>query len=330
MVKKVIITGACGFIGACLSERFINSGVEVLGMDNLSRNGSEYHAGDLRGDKFTLYRLDISDSQKVFDLFAEIGPVDAVFHLAAQVAVTTSYDKRRVDFMDNAVASFNIIEAVKRYTPDAYCIYASTNKVFGKLNTSQPVGNDFPLNPYTPYGVSKAVGEMYFTEYGRKEIGLRTCCFRQSCIYGHKQFGIEDQGWIAWFTIANILKLPITIYGDGLQIRDLLFVEDLIDLYLLALDKELTGVYTVGGGELNAINLKDSLVLIQNYSRQKFENVVNSDFRPGDQEYFVADLKWVDELKLSWKPSVSVNDGVAIMYDWIEKNVFLIKKIHKM
>lgn len=329
-MPRVIITGACGFIGTCLSQRLMGQGMDVIGIDNLSRPGSELNALELaENNNFSLWRVDLSHGQKVDDIFATIGPVDAVFHLAAQVAVTTSYIDRKKDFLDNAAASFNVIEAIKRYSPDAYGLYASTNKVFGHIDVSKPVTVDYPLNPYTPYGVSKAVGEMYFTEYGRSEMGLTTVSFRQSCIYGHHQFGVEDQGWVAWFAIANVLGHPITIYGDGKQVRDLLFVEDLIDLYIEAWEKRLTGVYPVGGGESNSISLMEGLDEIQKVTGKQFKNIAYDEVRPGDQPYFVADLSWARSVGIDWKPKVGVPEGTEIMLDWIRKNVTRIALLRK-
>lgn len=316
-MKKVVITGACGFVGTCLSKAFLRDGFQVIGIDNLSRRGSELNALELAGEQFTLHRVDLSQTPKVFQVFSEIGLVDAVFHLAAQVAVTTSYADRQKDFLDNALASFNVIEAVKRYTPEAYCLYSSTNKVYGHLQVSRPVGMECPLNPYTPYGVSKAVGDMYFMEYGRQELGLDTCALRQSCIYGHHQFGVEDQGWVAWFAIANILRRPITIYGDGKQVRDLLYVDDLVELYRKCFENRLTGAYPVGGGEDNAIILNDALDLIEELTGQAFASISRSNSRPGDQPYFVADLSWTGKTDIAWKPRTQVYQGVPKMIDWI-------------
>ena len=327
-MSKVVVTGACGFIGTCLSLRLMDEGIRVIGIDNLSRPGSEVNALELlAGDLFTLYRVDLSNTPKVDKLFSELGSVDVVFHLAAQTAVTTSYVDRQRDFLDNAVASFNVIESVKRYSPDAYCLYASTNKVYGHIQVSRPVGLDYSLNPYTPYGVSKATGELYFTEFGRTELGLRTCSLRQSCIYGHHQYGVEDQGWIAWFAIANILDLPITIYGDGEQIRDLLFIDDLIDLYLACWQRQITGVYPVGGGPLNAINLKQGLDLISSITGKPFTTIRYDKVRSGDQPYFVADLSWIEKVGLDWSPRTDVEQGVRKMVDWIRLNANQIKKV---
>ena len=319
-MKKVIITGACGFIGTCLTQRLLARGVQVTGIDNLSRPGSELNAQELAHQNFTLHRVDLSHAGKAFDLFARLGPADAVFHLAAQVAVTTSYLDRNKDFRDNAAASFNVIEAVKRHSPAAWCYYASTNKVYGHLTVHQPVGLSFPLDPYTPYGVSKAAGEMYFTEYGRPELGLATCSLRQSCIYGHHQFGVEDQGWMAWFAIANLMGKPITIYGDGAQVRDLLFVDDLVDLYLECWERRFTGVYPVGGGPANAITLTQGLELITKITGKQFAEIRHETTRPGDQPYFVADISWTGQQGLRWRPAVDVETGVRRMIEWIEAN----------
>lgn len=326
-MKRAIITGACGFIGACLTKALLEDGVQVVGIDNLSRRGSEINALELTHKNFTLHRVDLSQTPKVMQVFGEIGPVDAVFHLAGQVAVTTSYVDRQKDFFDNALASFNVIEAVKRYTPEAYCLYSSTNKVYGHLRVAHPVGAECQLNPYTPYGVSKAVGDMYFTEYGRQELGLDTIALRQSCIYGHHQFGVEDQGWVAWFTIANILKRPVTIYGDGSQVRDLLYVDDLVQLYKTCFAHRLTGAYPVGGGIQNALNLNDALDLIPQLTGLAFSKITHSSLRPGDQPYFVADLSWTCQAKLDWKPRTELHDGLCRMTEWIFNHRAVIQQV---
>jgi CDP-paratose 2-epimerase len=329
--KKVVVTGACGFIGVCLCLRLLKQGMHVIGIDNLSRPGSQLNLAELSlaGGLFTFHKLDLADSSDVKELFASIGAVDAVFHLAGQVAVTASYLDRETDFKNNVVASFNVIESVKKYSSDAYCLYASTNKVYGNIAASDPVGRDVPLNPYTPYGVSKAAAELYFTEYGRKELGLSTCCLRQSCIYGHHQYGIEDQGWVAWFSIANIMGMPVTIYGDGLQVRDILFIDDLLDLYLECFAKRVTGVYPMGGGRANMINLQQALKLIVEITQKPFKNISYSCQRPGDQPFFVADTNWTHELGLSWAPQKSIAGGVRNMIAWIQHNEDLIKSTIK-
>ena len=221
-----------------------------------------------------------------------------------------------------------MVESIKRYSPDAYAVYSSTNKVFGHIVVEKPVGMERPLDPCTPYGVSKAVGEMYFTEYARQPIGLATCSFRQSCIYGHHQFGVEDQGWLAWFAIANLLGLPITIYGDGRQVRDLLYIEDLIDLYLEAWERRLTGVFPVGGGEKNAVSLMEGINLIKEVTGRDYAKIHRENERPGDQPYFVADLSWTPAQKLKWKPRTACRDGLEKMIAWINQNETSLRRLH--
>lgn len=330
-MKKVIVTGACGFIGTCLCRRLFEAGCRVTGIDNLSRAGSEINAEELkRSRQFTFVKADLSDTKAALRVFEEIGPADAVFHFAGQVAVTTSYVNRLNDFRGNAATGFNVIESVKRFSPGAYCVYASTNKVFGHIVVEKPVGLERPLDPCTPYGVSKAVGELYFTEYGRPPLGLSTCCFRQSCIYGHHQFGVEDQGWVAWFAIANLLGVPVTIYGDGKQVRDLLYIEDLVDLYLEAWEKRLTGVYPVGGGLPNAISLMEGIELIRTLTGRDYRELRKEPSRPGDQPYFVADLAWAKPAGLTWSPRTGCREGLGKMISWIRENEAGLRKLHRL
>jgi CDP-paratose 2-epimerase len=319
--ERVVVTGACGFIGTALSRRLIRQDIEVIGIDDLSRRGACHKAEDLAAEGgFSLHRLGLERRGDILELFARLGRVDAVFHLAGQVAVTASYVDRERDFQSNVVGTFNLLEAVRRYCPDAYCLYASTNKVYGQIKVQQPVGFDRPLDPCTPYGVSKAAAELYFTEYARPETGLATCSLRQSCIYGPDQFGVEDQGWFAWFAIANVLGLPICIYGSGEQVRDLLFVEDLIDLYLECFARRLVGVFPVGGGAANAICLTGALDLISHLTKKPFVAVQRSSVRPGDQPYFVADLGWTTGAGVHWYPRVEIEEGAARMLHWIQRN----------
>ncbi len=316
-MARVAITGACGFIGSCLAHRLLDLGHTVIGLDNLCRKGTEINAHELTARGMPLHRVDLGVGPKVMETFHELGPVDALFHFAAQVAVTTSYKDRYRDFLDNAAGSFHVVESIKRFSPEAYCLYASTNKVYGHLTVEHPVGLDYPLDPYTPYGVSKAVGELYFSEYGRDEIGLRTCSLRQSCIYGHHQFGVEDQGWVAWFAIANLFDLPITIYGDGRQVRDLLYIDDLVELYIELWERGFTGVYPMGGGPTNIISLAECIELIPSVTGKAFGDVRHADTRPGDQPYFVADLAWLESTPLRWRPTTKVADGLERMVAWI-------------
>ncbi len=323
----VLVTGAAGFIGTCLCNRLLDHGIPVVALDSLARRGSELNSMELASRGLSVLRIDVTDLHSLADLFSQRGPFSAVFHLAAQVAVTTSYQNRRHDFNVNAVGSFNVIECVKRYCPDAYCLYASTNKVYGHIEVSTPIDSSMPLNPYTPYGVSKAVGDLYFSEYGRPEIGLTTCSLRQSCIYGHHQYGVEDQGWIAWFTIANLLNRGVTIYGDGKQVRDLLFVDDLIDLYLECFSRRLTGSFPVGGGVSNQISLRPALACISAKTGKEFVTVQQGEERPGDQPYFVADNSWASGRGIGWVPKIGIDEGLHRMTRWLTDNIKTIESV---
>lgn len=328
--KVALVTGCAGFIGSHLCHRLLGGNWHVVGIDNLSRTGSDHNIQDiLSKSEFIFKKIDICDRNGIIELLRSLPQLDAVFHLAAQVAVTTSYKDRVVDFDTNAVGSFNIIEFVKEFHPDAYCLYASTNKVYGNIQADKPVSKDAILNPYTPYGVSKSVGDLFFSEYARPEIGLSTCSMRQSCIYGTRQYGVEDQGWIAWFAIANLLGKPVKIFGNGKQVRDLLFIDDLVDLYMESYHKRLVGSYPVGGGERNSINLLSALDLIQKISGQPFVDISHDTTRPGDQPYFVADTSWTVQEGLEWQPKVSVVDGVNRMITWMKNNIKAIESLQK-
>lgn len=327
--RRMVVTGACGFIGTVLSLRLLDLGHEVVGIDNLSRPGSEINLRQLEADeRFRFHRVDLADWKATSRVFAGLGAVDAVFHLAGQVAVTTSYEDRRLDFAANAQGSLHLLEAVLAHSPAAWCLYASTNKVYGHLVVSSPIGIDQPIDPCTPYGVSKASAELYFSEYGRPPLGLATCSLRQSCIYGHHQMGTEDQGWLAWFAVANLLGLPVTLYGDGRQVRDLLFVDDLVELYLECLERRLDGVYPVGGGEERSSSLLEAMALIERLTGRSFAEVRRRERRAGDQPYFVADLGWLAAAGLDWRPRTGVEEGVASLLGWLTGRLPEIARLH--
>ncbi len=243
--RKWIITGAAGFIGCHAASRFHQAGDEVVLVDNLSRRGAEANLGWLRGQGVSqFYQADVRDADALRDILAQHADADAVLHLAAQVAVTTSVQDPRHDFEVNALGTFNVLEAVRNAAAGRPAVlYASTNKVYGGMESvrivekdgryayaDDPQGMDEsrPLDFHSPYGCSKGTGDQYVIDYSRI-YGMKTVTFRQSCIYGTRQFGIEDQGWIAWFCVAATTGQPFTIYGDGKQIRDALWIDDLID-----------------------------------------------------------------------------------------------------
>ncbi|MFN9644475.1 MAG: SDR family NAD(P)-dependent oxidoreductase [Cyanobacteriota bacterium] len=336
-MPSILITGGAGFIGVNTALMFFQHGWHVSVLDNLSRKGTESNLNWLQSccdSAIDFYKIDIRDFERVQDLVGRIKP-DMLLHLAAQVAVTTSYLNPREDFEINALGSFNIMESVRLSSPETFVLYASTNKVYGGMedvpvirkengygfvNLDYGVSEKQPLDFHSPYGCSKGVADQYVIDYARI-YNLNSCSFRQSCIYGTRQFGIEDQGWVAWFTIAATLKKPITLYGDGWQTRDVLNVNDLALAYKAAWDHrdEVSGqAFNIGGGPNNTLCLRDLL----RYLEQRLDLQISPEFalaRPGDQPIFVCDIRKAEEL-LQWKPSVSVYDGVTELIDWVREN----------
>jgi CDP-paratose 2-epimerase len=332
-VPKWIVTGGAGFIGANTVRMLAERGIEAITIDNLSRPTSALNVDWLEreaGDAFRLHRADVRDRDAVDAVFAEHDDAEAVLHLAGQVAVTTSVADPRADFEANALGTFNVLEATRRHLPHAVLINASTNKLYGQLeehrieeHETRYVDADFPdglteahpLDPHSPYGCSKAAADVYALDYARI-YGLRTTSFRQSCIYGPRQFGLEDQGWVAWFAIAARLGRPITVFGTGKQVRDLLHVDDLVELYLCAVERPqvIAGrPFNVGGGPANTLSLLELL------ERLKPADVSWADERPGDQKVFVADVSRARG-ELGWEPRVPIADGLDQLLAWVDES----------
>ena len=343
-MKSVIITGCAGFIGSHLVEYFLKQGATVVGIDNLSRAGSETNLEKLRnryGNCFHFHKQDIRNFAAVRSIFAEADP-ELVIHHAAQVAVTTSITDPREDFEINALGTFNILEATRLEAPDAFFEFASTNKVYGKMDDLEiierggrydyanlPHGIDETrgLDFHSPYGCSKGTADQYVRDYSRV-YGLRSVVLRQSCIYGTRQFGVEDQGWVAWFTIASILGKPITIYGDGKQGRDLLWIDDLESVYAGLYehaDKTAGEIYNVGGGPENVLSL---LELVEQLRRASIlRRPANfAEWRQGDQKVFVCDIRKLSKA-IHWKPSVSPREGVDRLIAWSMDNKELLNRL---
>jgi|ERR1039458_950466 CDP-paratose 2-epimerase len=332
---KVIVTGAAGFIGCHVAARLLRKNATVIGLDNLSRAGSTSNLEWLhsQGGAFRFYHADIRSANDVERVFSAHRDADAVIHEAAQVAVTTAVADPRSDFEINALGTFNVLEATRLALQQGVrFLYASTNKVYGKMGhikvseqgrrytydaLPEGVSEAEPLDFHSPYGCSKGAAEQYVKDYSRI-YGLRSTVFRQSCIYGTRQFGIEDQGWVAWFTIAAVLGKQVTIFGDGKQVRDLLWVDDLVSLYLAALAKPETTagkVYNAGGGAANTLSLLELVSLIEARLGRPLNPLV-TDWRPGDQKIFIADCARLAE-ELDWKPRVSPEQGVNLLFDWV-------------
>ena len=338
---KSIIFGGAGFIGCNLAARLIRAGEEVVIFDNLSRKGTDCNMAWLRElGAVTLIQGDIREPEQVDQAIRAHSDAGVIYHLAAQVAVTTSVANPRGDFDINAYGTFNLLEAVRRFADDPILLYASTNKVYGGMEEAvvverngryayqdllEGVSEQQGLDFHSPYGCSKGAADQYVRDYARI-YGLRSITFRQSCIYGTRQFGVEDQGWVAWFTIASVLETPVTIYGDGKQVRDILFIEDLIDAYLSAvkrIDVTAGGIYNIGGGPAYTLSLVELIDLLGRLNGRPLDHTF-SDWRPGDQRVFVCN---VDKARqdFGWSPGTDPEAGVTRLHAWVRANVDLFK-----
>lgn len=335
-MTKLFITGGAGFIGSNSAEYFLNAGHEVVLFDNLSRQGGPANLEWLRsqfGERVQFIYGDVRDYEA---LSAAIVGSEAVLHLASQVAVTTSVADPRTDFEINALGTFNLLEAVRHKAPQAAVLYASTNKVYGGMEEARvelqadrygyadyPYGipESYPLDFHSPYGCSKGSGDQYMLDYARI-YGLRTMVFRQSCIYGPRQFGVEDQGWVAHFVIATVLQRPISIYGDGRQVRDLLHVSDLIRAYKLGIERvdDFRGeAFNVGGGPDNTLSVWTEFGPMLEEFTGRALTINFGEWRPGDQRVFVADIRKAQAL-LGWTPAIAPVAGIHDLYRWVVAN----------
>ena len=335
---KILVTGGAGFIGSHVVEKYAKDN-EVIVLDNLSRatllhkaiKQTEQNVEFIKKAGAKFIKGDIRDFEKIKK--ASKG-CDVIFHTAAQTAVTVSVTDPRTDFEVNALGSFNVMEAA-RQNDVKNIIYCSTNKVYGENVNSIPlkesktryefsgqkgVPETFSIDrcEHTPYGVSKLTGDLYAQDYG-KLYGIKTGIFRMSCIYGTRQFGLEDQGWVAWFAIAALQKKKITIYGDGKQVRDVLYVTDLVDLYDKFLkSKEKWGVYNAGGGPSNTMSLLEYISMLEKEMGVKIEHSF-SDWRPSDQKVFISDISKAKK-ELGWEPKNTPQQGVKKLVSWIKEN----------
>jgi CDP-paratose 2-epimerase len=342
MTKTTLITGGAGFIGSNYAHRLLERGQNVILFDNLSRRGAndnlEWLKKEYGNDSFQFIYGDIRDNTKID---AAVKSVDVIIHLAAQVAVTTSVTNPREDFEINALGTFNLLEAARKSGNQPIFVFASTNKVYGGLDDLRVLEDDtryrltdYPngineeraLDFHSPYGCSKGCGDQYVRDYARI-YQLPTVVFRQSCIYGTRQFGIEDQGWVAWFVIAAQLGKKISIYGDGKQIRDLLFVDDLLNAYDLAVEQinNVAGdVFNIGGGIENSISIWKEFKTILDEIQQKEILFQRFEWRPGDQKIYISDTQKYQQ-KTGWRVKIDIKEGIQILNDWVKENIHLFK-----
>jgi CDP-paratose 2-epimerase len=346
--NKVLVTGGCGFLGSNISASFLKQGSEVVVIDALFRKGGEENLAWLRSlathaKQFTHHLFDLADSDAVQNVMLASGPFDYICHLGGQVAMTTSIDDPRRDLMTNVVGTFNVLEAARKHSPDAFIAFSSTNKVYGDLERFNyregetrysvpefPKGFDesLPLDFASPYGCSKGSADQYIHDWSRT-FGMRTVVFRHSSIYGGRQYSTFDQGWIGWFCSQALHQSasrkkgnppePFTIAGNGKQVRDVLHADDLIQLYTLAYENKdrINGeVFNIGGGIENSLSLLELFTLLEKMTGQEPLVFRHLPVRQSDQKFFVAEISKAEQL-LSWKPGVSASNGLSRMLSWL-------------
>lgn len=338
---KLLITGGCGFLGSNLASDAMLRGDELVVFDNLYRNGSRENLAWLQVQgKFTFEHGDIRNQNDITRIIQSFKP-DAIFHLAGQVAMTTSIANPRMDFEVNVMGTHNLLEAVRQHAPDATVVYSSTNKVYGDLEQYAyretetryecidcPRGFDekTPLDFHSPYGCSKGAADQFMLDYARI-FRLKTVVFRHSSMYGGRQFATYDQGWIGWFcqkaseTRKGLLKEPFTISGSGKQVRDVLHADDMKRLYMAAvnnIDKAKGHAFNIGGGIENSLSLLELFSLLEGFIGKEL-NYTRLPPRESDQRFFVADIAKAHNL-LGWCPQVDAASGVKKMIDWVAKN----------
>jgi CDP-paratose 2-epimerase len=334
----VTIVGGSGFIGSNLADSLLSDGLPVLVVDNLSRPGVGQNLAWLaqkHGSQLAVETADVRDADVLAPLVAHSR---AIFHLAAQTAVTTSLVQPSEDFEINLRGTFNILEAARRSRKRIPVIFASTNKVYGGLPNvavheeqdrcvpcdagirTNGIAETCGLDFCTPYGCSKGAADQYVLDYA-KSYDLPTAVLRMSCIYGPRQFGTEDQGWVAHFLLSALSGRPITIYGNGKQVRDILHVSDAVAAYrgVLARIEDIRGqAFNLGGGPKNAVSLRMLLNEIGEMTGRTLSILYDRE-RTGDQPFFVADTRRI-EATLGWKAHVSWRDGIRDLADWLQRH----------
>jgi len=324
---KILITGGVGFIGTNTAIYFSKNSNKLVLVDNFSRKGVDINARFLK-KTFPKIKIIKSDVKKISNYKKEIDSSDVIIHLAGQTAVTTSILKPDYDFNNNIYNSFILLDYLRKTKSKATIIYSSTNKVYGDLThldsrEHSPISENEKLDFISPYGCSKGATDLYFLDYARI-FNLNTVVFRQSCIYGPHQIGVEDQGWVAHFSKQFLLKKPITIYGSGNQVRDLLYVNDLIKAYEKAINniKKIKGqAFNIGGGEKNAYSLLQVINILEKILNRKI-TISFKKMRIGDQDYFVSKNEKIKKL-LGWSPETNFKKGLIKLINWQKENLII-------
>jgi len=337
-MAQMLITGGAGFIGCNLADYFLKRGHEVTVFDNLSRKGTEKNLEWLKSNHKNGFKFIKNDIRNFDPLLNIVKDKNLIFHTAGQVAVTTSVENPREDFEINTLGTFNVLDAARKSNSNPIIIFTSTNKVYGNNVNKIPlikketryefadskykngIPEDFPTDAdeHTPYGSSKYAADIYVRDFSTI-YGLTTVTFRMSCIYGIRQFGNEDQGWVAHFIISSFFNKPTVIYGDGKQVRDVLFIDDLIRAFELAcqnIEKTKGKVYNIGGGIKNTMSLLELLDLLKNLGLKP--KYTFDDWRPADQKVYISDVK--KTIEFGWKPKISPEEGVKKLLDWVMEN----------
>ena len=344
---RVLVTGGAGMVGSHSAEYYAKKGDDVIILDNLMRSklfgydkkSVEYNWKFL--EKYKNIKKVKGDIRNKKDVLGAVGKgADLCIHAAGQPGVGLSCQEPMEDFQINAFGTLNVLECLRSKCPGATFIYCSTNKVFGEnvdkirliekekryvydgvKGVTEKMSVD--LTGHTPYGASKYVGDIYTQEYAHI-YGMRTAVFRMSCVYGTRQFGFEDQGWVAHFVISNMMKRPITIYGDGKQVRDALYVDDLVEAYDKFYKSGIkNGVYNIGGGPDNTMSLLEFIDMLEKLTGFKMKHKF-SDWRPSDQKVYISDISKVSK-ELNWKPKLEPCEGVELLIEWVKENKELFK-----
>lgn len=335
---NILVTGGCGFLGSNIANALLNKGKNLMIIDNLQRFGSEINLKWLNENHdFAFYQNDIVDVEKLSNEIIDFSP-DIILHLAGQVAMTTSLEDPYRDFQVNTLSTFKILELIRTKLPNTKIIYSSTNKVYGDLehlkyfeddtryrieNFNNGIPEDIRLEMSSPYGCSKGAADQYILDYS-KNFNVKSIVFRHSSIFGKRQFSTFDQGWIGWFVKQaidakiNKQKLVYNISGNGKQVRDVLFSDDLVDLYIKAIESDISGeVFNIGGGAENSL----SLIELFNKTSMKLNipySIIKGSWRSSDQKVFVADISKVKQ-QLNWYPKISTDKGLDEMFEWVNK-----------